>query len=100
MRQLIGVLAVFCALAVVSSAEATDCQALMGRKAAFGVVAKAQHFAAREQIGTGPHAWAAPRAFCSVQARLTPAPASGIQVELWLPDAAGWNGRFVRWIAR
>lgn len=95
MRQLTGALAIFCALAVVSSARAADCESLMGRKAASGVVVKAQHFAAGEKVGAGPQAWTAPRAFCSVQARLTPDTGSDIQVELWLPDAAGWNGKLL-----
>ena len=95
MRQLIGALAVSCALAVVSSARAADCESLMGRRAASGLVVKAQHFAAGEKIGAGPLPWAAPRAFCRVQARLTPAAGSDIQVEVWLPDAAGWNGKLL-----
>lgn len=95
MRQLIGALAVSCALAIVSSARATDCQSLTGRRAASGVVVKAQHFAAREKISAGPLPLSASRAFCRVQARLTPAAGSDIQVEVWLPDAAGWNGKLL-----
>ena len=95
MRQLIGALVVSCALTVVSAARAGDCESLTRRKAASGTVVKAQHFAAGEKVGSGPHAWAAPRAFCSVQARLTPAAGSDIQVELWLPDAAEWNRKLL-----
>ena len=94
-RQLIGALAVSCALAIVSSAGAADCESLTGRRAASGLVVKAQHFSAGEKIGAGPLPWAAPRAFCRVQARLTPAAGSDIQVEVWLPDAAGWNGKLL-----
>lgn len=95
MRQLIGALAVSCALAIVSSASAADCASLAGRKAASGVVVKTQHVATGEKIGAGPLSWSAPRAFCRVQARLAPAAGSDIQVEVWLPDAAGWNGKLL-----
>ncbi|MDE2447402.1 MAG: tannase/feruloyl esterase family alpha/beta hydrolase [Gammaproteobacteria bacterium] len=95
MRQLIGALAISCALAVVSSARAADCVSLTGQRAGSGVVLKAQHFAAGEKIGPGPQDWAAPRAFCRVQARLTPTAGSDIQLEIWLPDAAGWNGKLL-----
>jgi len=88
MRQLFGALAVSCSLAIVSSARAADCGSLTGRRAASGVVVAAQHFAAEEKIGADPHPWAAPRAFCRVRARLTPAAGSDIEVEIWLPDAA------------
>ncbi|MGB6487415.1 MAG: tannase/feruloyl esterase family alpha/beta hydrolase [Steroidobacteraceae bacterium] len=95
MRQLIGALALSCALAIFSSASAADCKSLTGRRAASGLVVKAQHFAVGEKIGAGPLPWTAPRAFCRVQARLTPAAGSDIQVEVWLPDAAGWNGKLL-----
>ena len=95
MRQLIAALAISCALAIVSSARAADCESLTGRRAASGVVVKAQHYAAGEKIGAGSLPWTAPRAFCRVQARLTPAPGSDIRVEVWLPDVAGWNGKLL-----
>ena len=84
-----------CALAIVSSAKASDCESLTGRRAATGVVVKAQHFAAGEKVGAGPQPWAAPLAFCRVQARLKPAAGSDIQVEVWLPDALAWNGKLL-----
>ena len=95
LRQLVAALAVICALALVSSAKAADCASLTGRKAATGVVIKAQHFAAGEKVPAGRHPWAAPRAFCRVQARLTPTAGSDIQLEVWLPDTPGWNGKFL-----
>jgi feruloyl esterase len=33
--------------------------------------------------------------FCRVQAHLTPTPASHIRIEVWLPPADAWNGKFV-----
>ncbi|HEV2268685.1 MAG TPA: tannase/feruloyl esterase family alpha/beta hydrolase [Steroidobacteraceae bacterium] len=94
-RQLLGALAVSCALFIVSTAWATDCESLTGRSAGFGVVVKAQHFGRGEKIGAGPLPWVAPRPFCRLQARLTPAAGSDIQVEVWLPDPAGWNGKLL-----
>ena len=94
-RQLIGALAISGALAVISSARAADCGSLTGQRAGSGIVLQAHHIAAGEKIGPGPLAWAAPRAFCRVQARLTPAAGSDIRVEVWLPDVAGWNGKLL-----
>ncbi|HEY6515712.1 MAG TPA: tannase/feruloyl esterase family alpha/beta hydrolase [Steroidobacteraceae bacterium] len=94
-RLLIAALAALCALASVSTARAVDCESLMGRKAASGVVVKAQHIAVGEKIGAGPLPWTAPLAFCRLQARLTPAAGSDIQLEVWLPDASGWNGKLL-----
>jgi hypothetical protein len=95
MRQSIAALAVCGALAIVSHARAAVCESLTGRRATSGVVVKAQHFAADEKIGAGTHSYSAPRAFCRVQARLSPETGSDIQVEVWLPDAAAWNGKLL-----
>jgi hypothetical protein len=37
----------------------------------------------------------APMAFCRVAVTLTPTPDSEIMAEVWLPDAAQWNGKFL-----
>src|SRR5215203_4925049 len=37
----------------------------------------------------------APFPFCRVAATLTPSKDSDIHAEVWLPDAAHWNGRFL-----
>lgn len=37
----------------------------------------------------------APFPFCKVTATLTPTADSSIQMELWMPDAAHWNGKFL-----
>ena len=34
-------------------------------------------------------------AFCRVAATLTPTPESHIKIELWMPPAAAWNGKFL-----
>ena len=94
-RHLIAALAVSCALVIVSSARAADCESLADRRAASGIAVKAQHLAAGEKIAAGRLSWAAPRAFCRVQARLTPAAGSTIRVEVWLPDTAAWNGKLL-----
>lgn len=73
-----------------------DCASLVGRKAGAGVVEKAAEVAKGQKIGSNPFvALPAPRSFCRLQARLTPAAGSDIRVEVWLPDAAGWNGKLL-----
>jgi feruloyl esterase len=42
----------------------------------------------------GPQQFADLPAFCRIQATLTPSSDSDIKVEVWMPEAARWNGRF------
>jgi feruloyl esterase len=42
----------------------------------------------------GPQQFAGLPAFCRVQATLAPSPDSDIKIELWMPAAASWNGKF------
>jgi feruloyl esterase len=42
----------------------------------------------------GPQQFADLPAFCRVQATLTPTSDSDIKIELWMPVAASWNGKF------
>jgi len=44
--------------------------------------------------GRGPANFSDLPAFCRVQATLTPSSDSDIRMELWLPVAASWNGKF------
>jgi feruloyl esterase len=39
---------------------------------------------------------AMPKAFCRVRGLATPVPGSAIGFEVWLPDAAAWNGKFLQ----
>jgi hypothetical protein len=38
---------------------------------------------------------AAKQAYCRVQVTLKPEPGSNIKIEVWLPDKANWNGKFL-----
>ena len=42
----------------------------------------------------GPQQFADLPAFCRIQATLTPTSDSDIKIELWMPAAASWNGKF------
>ncbi|HEY2844921.1 MAG TPA: hypothetical protein VGJ09_14770, partial [Bryobacteraceae bacterium] len=42
----------------------------------------------------GPQQFADLPAFCRVQATLTPTSDSDIKIELWMPAASSWNGKF------
>jgi len=42
----------------------------------------------------GPQQFADLPAFCRIQATLAPSTGSDIKVELWMPEAARWNGKF------
>jgi feruloyl esterase len=42
----------------------------------------------------GPQQFVDLPAFCRIQATLAPSSDSNIKMEIWLPDAASWNGEF------
>jgi feruloyl esterase len=44
--------------------------------------------------GNAPNPYAMLPAFCRVAATLTPSSDSDIKIEVWLPDAGSWNGKF------
>jgi feruloyl esterase len=44
--------------------------------------------------GNAPNPYAMLPAFCRVAATLTPSSDSDIKIEVWLPDAGNWNGKF------
>ncbi len=44
--------------------------------------------------GNAPNPYAMLPAFCRVAATLTPSTDSDIKIEVWLPDAGNWNGKF------
>jgi pimeloyl-ACP methyl ester carboxylesterase len=97
----VGTLVAACALSTVSSAWASDCASLTGRRIGSGVVESAVHLDRGDKLGKSwagvpaPDALPAPRGFCRVRARLTPVAGSDIGVEVWLPDAKGWNGKLL-----
>ncbi|MSO83326.1 MAG: tannase/feruloyl esterase family alpha/beta hydrolase [Acidobacteria bacterium] len=44
--------------------------------------------------GNAPNPYAMLPAFCRVAAMLMPSSDSDIRIDVWLPDTAGWNGKF------
>jgi feruloyl esterase len=55
---------------------------------------RAEHLAAGRFTPARGAAFNVDRPYCRVEIVATPTPASDIRIELWLPDAAQWNGRF------
>lgn len=76
---------------------ANGCEALAGRTVETGSIDKAVLVKPGETIvtETGKPGLPAPAAFCRVSATLKPTPRSAIQVEVWLPEQAAWNGKLL-----
>ena len=74
-----------------------SCAALSGLAVAGGKIETAVLVKPGESIVTeaGKPGLPAPAAFCRVHALLQPTPASAIQVEVWLPEKAAWNGKLL-----
>ena len=90
--------AAFAALALVAApAAAATCEDLAGVKLPDGVVESATPTAASDSIALGGSmpGLPAPAAFCRVKVRLMPTASSDIGVEVWLPEKAAWNGKFL-----
>lgn len=90
--------AAFAALALVAApAAAATCENLAGVKLPDGVVESATPTAASDSIALGGSmpGLPAPAAFCRVKVRLKPTASSDIGVEVWLPEKAAWNGKFL-----
>lgn len=91
--------AAFAALASMAagSAAAGTCEDLKGAKLQDGVVESATPTAANDSIALGGAlpGLPAPAAFCRVKVRLKPTASSDIGVEVWLPEKAAWNGKFL-----
>jgi hypothetical protein len=90
-----GTLIAVCALTYVSSAWASDCASLAGRRIEAAVIEGAVHLDRGDKLDKSSSALQAPRGFCRVRARLTPVQGSDIRVEVWLPDSTGWNGKLL-----
>ena len=91
----IGIVLVFMAAAV---ASAKPCDDLKGMKVSGGTVVAAARVD-NGMIPGGRGGAAAPATplprFCRVSVVLSSGPGSTINVEIWLPDAAQWNGNFL-----
>jgi len=77
----------------------TSCSALVGQSLGNGTITSATEITAPYQTtassGSAMITVSAPFAFCKVTATLTPTSDSSIQMELWMPNAPHWNGKFL-----
>ena len=92
-------LAIAAALALAAtSAQAATCEDLAKTRLKDATVTDARSFAAGAPVeinGFGIPALPTAKAFCRVQATLTPTPASQVKVEVWLPLADAWNHKLM-----
>jgi feruloyl esterase len=86
-KFLFSVWVALCALAA-PGAFAMSCEALPSVGVEGGRITAAAWVPATAPAPSGLPA------FCKVAIVATPTPDSLINIELWLPDAASWNGRF------
>jgi feruloyl esterase len=81
------------------TAAATPCALLAGMSIADGTIDSAAlitaPFTTTASSGPALITVSAPFPFCKVTATLTPTTDSNIQMELWMPDAAHWNSKFL-----
>jgi feruloyl esterase len=90
---LAGLAAVFGLLQAATAAE-DRCNGLTSLMLPEARVAAAQHHPAGRFTPTVGAAFDVARAFCRVELVAQPTPSSEIRIEVWLPDAAQWNGQF------
>ena len=93
-RGLLAGLAGATSLLPAASASQERCAALQTLALADAHVARVQHLAAGRFTPPQGAAFNVDRPYCRVEIVATPTPASDIRIEVWLPDAAHWNGRF------
>ncbi|MGH8446406.1 MAG: tannase/feruloyl esterase family alpha/beta hydrolase [Solimonas sp.] len=99
LKQLMGGAVLFGALAVSLPAAAADaCAALQKFKLKDGAIDKVTAVAPPDTMDIGfkglpPLPVTA--AYCRVEATLKPTPASHVRIEVWLPPADSWNGKFL-----
>jgi feruloyl esterase len=78
---------------------ATACSSLTGVPLLDGSVTSATDitapFTTTASSGAATITVSAPFAFCKVTATLVPTADSSIRIELWMPDGAHWNGKFL-----
>jgi feruloyl esterase len=82
------------------AAQAASCSDLVNVSLAGGRITSAEQFAGGSMAIPGPMPGMTSSvnglpSFCKVAAVMKPSPESDIKVEIWLPDAAAWNGKFL-----
>lgn len=79
-----------------AAAAAQDCARLGGGgKVGDAVIVLGQHIDAGDYTAAdGVHLTGLP-AFCRIFAVASPSPSSHVLIELWMPDAEKWNGKFL-----
>jgi feruloyl esterase len=100
MRQLV-IAVVLLSVPLSPAAAATVCEDLSKLNLPNTTITLAQSVApgaftppAPARGGAGGNPFANLSAFCRVQATMKPSSDSDIKMELWMPAAAGWNGKF------
>jgi len=87
------------ALTTTAPAAATACTNLLGMSLAGGTITTATDitapFTTPASSGSATITVSAPFPFCNVTADLTPTSDSHVAMELWMPDAADWNHKFL-----
>lgn len=83
-------------LVAIGPAFAASCEELKGMKVSGGIVTAAEHIEKGSTPAGSRGAIMPPLPqYCRVTANLSFGPDSKIIVELWLPDPAEWNGKFL-----
>jgi feruloyl esterase len=81
-----------------AAAAAADCAALRTLSLPQARIHSAVHVAAGDRLAlwAGGQPQAMPKAFCRVRGSASPVVGSAIGFEVWLPDAAAWNGKYLQ----
>ncbi len=80
----------------IGPASAASCEELKGMKVSGGIVTGAEHIEKGSIPAGGRGAITPPLPqYCRVTATLSSGPGSKIGIELWLPDLAEWNRKFL-----
>ena len=95
MRMSLGALALLAALCVASQADASPCTALNGLKIENSLVRSAEDVPAHENLILAGRPYTDLPAFCRVSATAGLDRHSNILVEVWLPEATGWNNKLL-----
>lgn len=81
-----------------AAAAAADCAALRMLSLPQARIHSAVQVAAGDRLAlwAGGQPQAMPKAFCRVRGTASPVVGSAIGFEVWLPDAAAWNGKYLQ----
>jgi feruloyl esterase len=81
-----------------AATAAADCAALRTLSLPQVRIHSAVHVAAGDRLAlwAGGQPQAMPKAFCRVRGTASPVVGSAIGFEVWLPDAAAWNGKYLQ----